>query len=501
MGARIIEPDLFEAVAHIAGGNPLFVEELLRFLAQQALLVVQGGVASLRTPNPDLPGSLKLLAEVAAHQLSPAARAVIAALTACANVASPDALAAAVAPAHDRAAVQGAIGELTDAGVVRTDERGQLHLPRAHTSTELLAVDGHERLGWHFERADDATRAATLWERASDVLAQRDAHDASIVALVHALRASDSPTSATARLTRAEERLPHGSELPPDVEEALAHALSILDADARTEQAPIVGALRLRLAVVLRDRAAFEAALVLCERAAEHTSESHGAALRVSIAVAACNPELAPNASEELARAVDATDDHHLDVAEWAYLRGDFERATGLIRGLAANVTPLQKVRARRVDLSIAMALRGLTSDDPRVDELLALASALGATPEAARCFLCMGIHLRRDAKTSHRVRSQFVLQEATELGEASRERRVSSLARAELALAVRRQAALKDVLSQAERARAAGDVFTWLSLRASVAELASDDLAKAAIFRDANDTSLRGAVAHLEGR
>lgn len=515
VGARVIEPDLFEAVADVAGGNPLFVEELLRWLSQEALLVVQGGVASLRGSELELPSTLRQLAESATARASVEARAVVSVIAACSNAASPEAVAAAVAPSISRAALETAVRELVTSGIVRDDERGRLHLPRAHAPTEDLAAEARVRLGEHFESVGEhdlaaqhyeaagaLARAATAWERASDVLADRaDAADASVAALLHALRASREPAVARARLARAEERLPRATELSPDVEEALGHALSILDADAGTDAARVaeVASLRLRLAEVLRDRASFEAALVLLSRAAEHTPESVVASLRVSIAVAAGNPELAPDAPTDLARSGEPSIAHRLDVAEWSWLRGEFESASALLGALPGGLEPRARARALRIDLSVAVSLRTLAADDPRVDELLALASTLSGDPEAARCFWCMGVHLRRASRNSHRARAQFVLHEAAQLADAARDRRVASLARAELALATRRAAATKEVLSQAERARAAGDAYSWLSLRASVAELTQAALASAAVLRDAAEASLRGVVAHLD--
>ncbi|MBL8743897.1 MAG: AAA family ATPase, partial [Myxococcales bacterium] len=97
LGARVIPPELFELVSTRAGGNPLFIETIVKELTEAALVSVERGVAEL-SPSAVLPPATSLteVAQAKLATLPPLEQRALALMTVSDGGASTDLLAAAL---------------------------------------------------------------------------------------------------------------------------------------------------------------------------------------------------------------------------------------------------------------------------------------------------------------------------------------------------------------------------------------------------------------------
>jgi hypothetical protein len=485
LGARIIEPELFEGVAQAVGGHPAYVEEYLRELGTLTLLDVRGGVASLHA-DAELPTGARQLALRRIAALKPTARRALDVVVASGGAARLDSVRAVLGSDGEAAVL-----ELSRAGLARVDAAGRVHVARIHHPSEPIDPALHASLARHlleidrvasaehFEQAGLGEDAAAAWYRA----ALETAGDSPMAALDAASRALRGPSLGSVlaeRLALVAKLLPSARELPPVLAENLGGALEQIDGASPEVAADI----RMHLVDGMIEAGAFELALILQDQAVSIDPSLSAAAAkkRALVAVRAASPRLAPEADVELEQD-DAA--QLLDVAELALLRGDRERVRQLLSRAPAGLTLAERVRHGRLGLRIEESV-----DGRQVDALTALAQALRPHREVAEVFLAAA-----DALEGERARARKVslLQEAARFAEEASHERCRTVATVELSMLVRGRAAMDAALAAASRLRAAGDVCGALDVRARVARSVGTDLDS--LREEARSLDLAGIV------
>ncbi len=290
LGARVIPPELFELVTARSGGNPLFIETLVRQLGDAALVTVERGVAELAagaalaaaaTSLADL-AQAKLAGMPAAEQQALALMTVTdagvdsALLSAALDISEAEAGALAASLESRGVARRGARGELFAASLYREaallvttpDARRAAHLRAAEfLRADPNATNHSERLveaAAHFAAAGLPSRAAVAYCEAARGFELGGSLDVAAGLFARALPAIDSADEA-ARSLEALARLAERTNLGAlDLEEGIGHALALSDGSLQAEARV---ALRCRLAVALGRHRALELADVLLEQA------------------------------------------------------------------------------------------------------------------------------------------------------------------------------------------------------------------------------------------
>lgn len=511
LGARVIEPELFEAVSENVGGHPLYAEEYLRYLCEEALVDVKGGVASLVHQAPPPTRSVLDLVAAAHEQLRPELREVIKTLKARTGVADGATVAAALN--LEETLAERYLLELARAGFLRFDARNRAHLALVHRGIgEAADNEIHARLAAHFASvgafadaaqhhaaAGDHLASADGWEAAAKGLWADGLVEAATDALSRALLHPRTKDQAEARLALLVEWLPRVAGLPDAAEEGIASALALVEDLERSTS------LRLALVGPLLELGAYEAALVLNDQAAS-LSEDISAAVarnRLAIAVLAGNPRLAPDLPLELDQ---SSPKHGLDVAELALLRGELGSCASSLAPLANHLEPLDgkasgalRVRYLRVLLNLAYSSVALATDDPRLDELMAVTQSVRPHREAAESFLFVGRVLKNAALTSkERARVNAIFNQAARFADEAHHHRGRTLALAESALLTKREAAVSAALALANQQQASGDNYLSLRLRLAVVELTQEQNAVRRFIADAGSHDLAGLATRL---
>lgn len=485
LGARIVEPELFEGVAQAVGGHPAYVEEYLRELGTLALLDVRGGVASLHSET-ELPTGARELALRRIAALTPTTRRALEIVAASGGAARTETVQALIGPEGEAAVL-----ELSRTGLARVDASGRVYVARVHHPIEpidpglhaalarhLLAID-RVASAEHFEQAGLEEEAATTWYQAA-LEAANDAPMAALDAASRALQGAPSSPLLVERLTLVARLLPSAGELPSVLTEHLGSALQPIDVTSPEAAAE----LRMHLVDGMIAVGAFELALVLQDQAValDPKLSTVAAKKRALVAVRAASPRLAPEADLEL----DLSDAGQLlDVAELALLRGDRDRVNQLLAQAPAELTLEERVRHGRLEL------RAHAAPDPRqLDELTALAQALRPHREVAEVFLAAADLLHGEGT---RARKTSLLQEAARFAEEASHERCRAIATTELSLLVRGRVAADSAHAAASRLRAAGDVCGALEVRARVARSTGASLD--AILEEARALDLAGVV------
>jgi len=245
--------------------------------------------------------------------------------------------------------------------------------------------------------------------------------------------------------------------------------------------------------------------LVLNDQAAS-LSEDISAAVarnRLAIAVLAGNPRLAPDLPLELDQ---SSPKHGLDVAELALLRGELGSCASSLAPLANHLEPLDgkasgalRVRYLRVLLNLAYSSVALATDDPRLDELMAVTQSVRPHREAAESFLFVGRVLKNAALTSkERARVNAIFNQAARFADEAHHHRGRTLALAESALLTKREAAVSAALALANQQQASGDNYLSLRLRLAVVELTQEQNAVRRFIADAGCHDLAGLATRL---
>jgi hypothetical protein len=485
LGARIVEPELFEGVAQAVGGHPAYVEEYLRELGTLALLDVRGGVASLHA-DAELPTGARELALRRIAALGPMARRALEVVAASGGAARADSVRAVLGVDGEAAVL-----DLTRAGLARVDAAGDVHVARIHHPNEPLDPALHAALARHlleidrvasaehFEQAGLEADATATWYRAA-LEASDSSPMAALDAASRALHGAPSGPLLAERLALVAKLLPSARELPPMLTENLASALAQIDG-ASTD---VAAELRMHLVDGMIEAGAFELALVLQDQAVslDPALATVAAKKRALVAVRAASPRLAPEADVELDGA-DAA--QLLDVAELALLRGDHVRVAALLARAPEGLTLEERVRHGRLGLRV-----DATPDTRTIDELTALAQGLRPHREVAEVFLAAADVLRGEGT---RARKISLLQEAARFAEEASHERCRAVATAELSLLIRGRAAIDPALAAAARLRAAGDVCGSLEVRARVARATGASLEP--VREDARTHDLTGVV------
>ncbi|NUO54714.1 MAG: hypothetical protein HOV80_38225, partial [Polyangiaceae bacterium] len=401
LGARLVPPELFEALVDRTGGHPLFLEEALQTLVAGALVDVHDGVARLRDgAEIRLPASFEALARARVKELDASSRRVLAAAAVSGPGAPPERVAAlaGLPPSSEEEIVW----QLVRGGFARRDDDGGLHLSAVYADA-VLSIVGHEdevelcraaaqALAQSSTFEDLAARAGHL-ERAGDVVEAARAH----LAAAQAAKAQGAGAAAAGHLARAlggldtaadvEHAVEQLAELGPtqtlgiDVEDALAHALEVIDT---SPSAAARASVRLTLARLLGR--APESAWVLLDAAAaiEGHDPAELARARVAVARAAGYPARGIEAARLLVGAVDADPASLRDAAQLAVWARETELARGaLARADAVSPAPRRLLgealslegKAEEAELELARALRDLRKGDDREEHARAALS------------------------------------------------------------------------------------------------------------------------------
>ncbi len=404
LGARIVPPELFEPLVARTGGHPLYVEEALRELVEQALVEVDRGLAVLR-PGAEvrLPASLEALARARVAALSPLTLRVLRAAGVSGPGAKPDRIATIAGLPPDSASE--IVWQLVDGGFARLDEVGGLHLASLHRDAVLDAMTRDEVVALHLaaagalggeasaadlaaradhlERAGDEREAARVRAAAARALVATGALAPAAAELVRALGALDAPLEVEAAIEDLA-RIRAGSGIRVDVEPALAHAIEIIDTAAAE---PVRAVARVRLARMLPN--APESAWVLLDTAETMSFADHDTELaraRVAVARAATTPLPGLESARLLAAGAERDAGALEDAAAVAVVAGERELARALLDRLGDTPVSARRLRGE---------LAALEGDDPEAERLLHLACERAreadAQDELARARLALG--------------------------------------------------------------------------------------------------------------
>ena len=192
VGARVLPPDLLGFCNQRAGGHPLFLEELVKELADSGALSVMGGSVKARLDGAfAVPRSLRTLITGRVRRLDPSDRAVLQAAAILGDPVPTEVLA--VLLQQKLSVVNRAISGLAARDFLRAkgpaqasfaspmhgeivldaipqEVRRELHAAAAAAYVSVVGEDGvdhAERIAQHFYQAGDRDRAATFYARAA----------------------------------------------------------------------------------------------------------------------------------------------------------------------------------------------------------------------------------------------------------------------------------------------------------------------------------------------
>jgi len=514
LGARVIPPELFELVASRAGGNPLFIETIVKELSDSALVEVRAGVAQLSASSTaGLAASLSDIARDKVSRLSPYEQRALATMTVIDGGADTPLLSAALGIAESEASALAA--SLEAQGVARRGPGGELFAATLYRDAALYFTDAASLRETHlraarFLRAEDGAsdRALRLVQaaehfsaaeampeaalafceaaRAFEKVGAADAAASLFARALPALGAADEAARSIEALTRLAERADLASI---DIEEGIANALAlsdtILDRDARV-------ALRARLAVALARHRALELADVLLDQAEAISAPVLAGVVvtaRLAVAAAADDPERARDALHLFATEVSAAGspsiDVWLDAIDVALLAGDATRARSLLEVLPeADATVAQRARVLACYAWLALDGGDAIAAASMFDQAIAIAKLGGDADRASSSgdgpklslnrsrtrALLERAELELDAGETHATRAFSRLTEAIEWARTAGDRATLELALSELEALEKGPPARAAIELRAERARAEGRHYDSLRLSMVIA-------------------------------
>lgn len=479
LGARLLPPELFELVVQRVGGHPALIDELLRELADLALVEVKGGVAALiGEPPAALLESKTTLLRARIERLSPVARTALATLSFLPEGVPPTTLAALAG--LPREAAEAGVAELLSAAIIRHDEDGRcfsgsLFGEIARISAPFEAQPMQARLARYFEESGEARRAAQhyelagrgdeaarMWQLASADLERDGAEGAALDAARRGLAGSLDESTALGLLERIVRLLPRAGQVAFDADAALGDALALADgalSPARRAE------LRVDLALALAHGGASAAAETLIAQVDPATSP-RGDAARLAIAVAAQDPRVGVDAVAPLFELPETEETVLLDAAEVSLLAGDLGTAQRLLER-AGPADAVAAARPRLVALRAWSALAGgdRTRAAALFDELSPALREEEGQPFVARALL-FGARLGRVlGRAPSRVFA--LISEAQRSARRTGQPGVGEQAAAELELTERGPDAVASLEARLRRARAEGrhNDAAWIGL------------------------------------
>ncbi len=476
LGARLVPPELFEAVVARAGGHPLFVEEVVRRLVDDALVEVRHGVARLRDGAAvSLPGTLASLATARLARLEGSSVRVVAA-AAILGAAAPPRVVAAVAglPPGSESEVT---WQIVEGGFGRADEAGGLHLSAVHAEAvcSLLGADAVRALhaaaatafaggvtpeelvarAGHLERSAGPEDAARAWLRAARAQAAAGAREVAGGLYVRALGGlTDAAELHAAVAELAELAREHGLQV--DLEDVIDRAMGAADAGASERERALF---RVRAARLLPGAPAMALVLLDAAESAGPLERGEIDAARVSVARGAGLPQRGHEAARAVVRGGGDDPGAMLDAATIALWADDLELARAALARLGDDAAA-ERLRA---ELSLAEGREG--DAGPRLEAAVRRARAASDGRELARAALAHADLLRRRGDAA---RAYAAASEALRSARAAGLLEIAEVAAATLdALEVASDLAARDRLTaRCAAARARGWTWGELSVR-----------------------------------